>query len=155
MRSTDPYGYSKVPWTYRSVDRWLDFALAAATDADRQPAKLFAQLNDEFRETTKWEAQVPYSVVFASLALCNYQPLAALELSIEWGHDTDSYAQLLGAFIGAMHGTTIFSGPLRSTVSNRLHADYGVSVNDDVDLLLELRKLAATRTLFRPVSNAK
>lgn len=151
MRSTDPYGYREVPWTHRSVDRWLDFALQAADQAERQPARLFARLNDEFRNTIKWEAQVPFVVVFASLAICNYQPLAALQLSIEWGHDTDSYAQLLGAFVGAMYGARLFSGEMRSLVSDRLKLDYAADLGADVDLLIRLQGVASTQQLVRAV----
>lgn len=152
MRSTDPYGYHEVPWTQRAVDRWLDFALQAAHDANHQPARLFARLDDEFHDTIKWEAQVPFVVAFASLAICRYQPLAALQLSIEWGHDTDSYAQLLGAFVGALHGRSIFPSLLHSTVTRRLQLDYGENLNEAVELLVGLRENAGGRPLFDAIS---
>jgi ADP-ribosylglycohydrolase len=148
MRRTDPFRYGKVPWVTRSVDRWLDLALDAARESDGQPARLFARLEAEFRDTIKWEAQVPFVVTFAVLALSEFDPLAALQLSLEWGHDTDSYAQLVGAFIGARHGTALFPVSLSAPVLERLRADYAVELDDWVQLLAKLRFQSSTRPLF-------
>ena len=76
-------------------------------------------------------------------------PLAALELSIEWGHDTDSYAQLLGAFIGAVHGASLFDPEMRETITSRLKLDYGANVNTYVALLEALQARARSEGLFR------
>ncbi len=138
MRMTDPYGYKKVPWVTRPVDRWLDVATAAARNANGQPARMFETLEREFKNTIKWEAQVPVVVAFACLDICNYDPLAALQLSIEWGHDTDSYAQLVGAFVGALHGAGIFPAGLRAPVERRLKADYQIDLAAEVDFLVGL-----------------
>jgi ADP-ribosylglycohydrolase len=142
LRQTDPYRYGKIPWVTRSVDRWLDLALTAAREAEGRPAGLFARLDREFRDTIKWEAQVPFVVTFAVLALCEFEPLTALQLSIEWGHDTDSYAQLVGAFIGARHGAKLFPESLSLPVLDRLRADYEVDLGEWIGLLGELRRRA-------------
>jgi ADP-ribosylglycohydrolase len=144
MRRTDPYAYGRVPWVQRPVDRWLDLALRLADEAAGRPARLFAALEREFRDTIKWEAQVPFVVVFACLALADYDPLAALQLSVEWGHDTDSYAQLLGALAGARHGADLFPAALRRTVAERLAADYGADIEADAALLDRLRQRTPT-----------
>lgn len=149
MRRTDPYGYGKIRWTHRSVDRWLDLALRFAREAEGRPARLFARLEKEFEHTTKWEAQVPYVVVFACLEVAAYDPLAALQLSMEWGHDTDSYAQLLGAFIGALHGPDLFNAEWQQAVAARLQADHRVDLQDDCRLLARLNTLAKLRQLIR------
>ncbi len=62
----------------------------------------------------KWEAQVPFVVIFSCLKICKYNPLAALQLTIEWGNDHDTYPQLLGAFIGAIYGPDIFKEDMRT-----------------------------------------
>ncbi|MHC4520201.1 MAG: ADP-ribosylglycohydrolase family protein, partial [Planctomycetota bacterium] len=149
LRKTDPYHYGEIPWTHRSVDRWLDVALRLAREAEKRPARLFAALEREFRQTIKWEAQVPFVVTFAVLALAEYDPLAALQLSIEWGHDTDSYAQLVGAFIGAVHGAAVFDAELREVVRGRLRLDYGADVDAYVELLERLRRRNRSESLFR------
>lgn len=136
MRRTDPYAYGQVPWVQRPVDRWLDLALEIARQAEAQPAAAFAALEAEFEHTIKWEAQVPFVVAFACASLGRYHPLAALELSLEWGHDTDSYAALLGAFVGALHGESVFPTALRQPVEDRLASDYGCLVGESADLLL-------------------
>ena len=148
MRGPDPYRYREVPWTHRSVDRWLDLAQSAAREANRHPARLFQRLETEFRQTIKWEAQVPFVVAFAVLALCDHDPLAALQLSIEWGHDTDSYAQLVGAFIGARHGVGLFPERLARPVRERLAADYGQDVREWVTLLQAIRRRGAQTRLI-------
>ncbi|HAV62578.1 MAG TPA: hypothetical protein DCY13_09460 [Verrucomicrobiales bacterium] len=138
MRQTDPYAYAKVPWVTRPVDRWLGLARKLAREADRQPARLFAALEAEFQQTIKWEAQVPFVVAFACLKLCDHDPLAALQLSVEWGHDTDSYAQVVGAFIGAVHGAGVFPETMRNAVEARLSADFGVDLADHTQMLVRL-----------------
>ncbi len=134
---TDPFGYRDVPWSQRAVEYWMQLADKAVADADHHPAHLFATLEETFKTTIKWEAQVPFVILFSCAKICNYDPLAALQLSIEWGHDTDSYAQLLGAFVGALHGATIFPDVIRTTITNRLKEDYGEDLHEWVELLLQ------------------
>ncbi len=149
LGETDPYRYGKVPWTTRSVDRWLEVAHRLAQQAQGRPARLFAALDREFRHTIKWEAQVPFVVTFAILEMAKYHPLASLQLSIEWGHDTDSYAQLLGAFIGALHGAKLFDPNLRQTVAHRLKHDYDADLDAHVQLLQGFYLRAHTTSLFK------
>lgn len=149
MTRTDPYRYGEVPWTPRPVERWLEVAHRFATEADHHPARLFASLEKEFASTIKWEAQVPFVVAFAVIELCDHDPLAALQLSLEWGHDTDSYAALVGAFIGALHGPGIFPASLRDPVERRLELDYGETMAGLVDVLDRLRARGAEVQLVR------
>lgn len=135
LRNVDPFGYARVPWVTRPVHRWLGVALDSVQQADRRPGRLFATLETEFRNTIKWEAQVPFVLTFACLAIAAGDPLAALQLSLEWGHDTDSYAQLVGAFVGARYGTAIFPASMRAAVTQRLLLDYGENVSANADLL--------------------
>jgi len=149
LRRTDPYRYGQIPWVQRSVDRWLDVADRLVRASDRRPARLFAALEREFRHTIKWEAHVPFVVTLVVLALADYDPLAALQLSIEWGHDTDSYAQLVGAFVGAVHGAKLFNAGMRETVIRRLKLDYGADAETYAALLGRLRARARDEDLFR------
>jgi ADP-ribosylglycohydrolase len=71
-----------------------------------------------------------------------------LQLSIEWGWDHDSYAQLLGAFIGAMYGPEIFPSAMRETVANRLILDYNEDQHEWVDLLMSYKKMGRSTKLF-------
>lgn len=135
MRATDPFAYAKVPWTTRPVEKWLDRAHGAAQRAGGAPAALFSELDALFADTIKWQAEVPFTVVFALLALCPDDPLAALQLTIEWGHDTDSYAALAGALIGARHGDQVFPREMREAVEQRLHADYGEDLDEWLGVL--------------------
>lgn len=149
IQSTDPYAYTKVPWSERAVDRWMNLVDLYVKQANGSPAKLFALLEKEFMYTTKWEAQVPFVVIFSCLKICNYDPLAALQLSIEWGWDHDSYAQLLGAFIGAIYGPEIFNATMQSTVVKRLSLDYDESVEEWVNILMKVQQLGKKKELFK------
>jgi ADP-ribosylglycohydrolase len=150
MRKTDPYDYSKVPWCERQVQRWLDVADLYAKQANGSPAKLFALLDKEFMYTTKWEAQVPFLVVFSILKLCKYDPLAAMQLSIEWGNDHDTYPQFLGAFVGAIYGPDIFKADMRSTVTKRLQLDYDENIDEWVNTLMKIQRLGKKKKLVAP-----
>lgn len=147
LRRTDPYDYGRIRWTTRAVDRWLDLAMRLVKDAERRPARLFAALEREFQHTTKWEAQVPFTVAFACLAIADYDPLAALQLSLEWGHDTDSYAQVVGAFIGALHGPNLFPADWTRSVTDRLRVDFGTDLAAEARFLAELHALAGGREI--------
>jgi hypothetical protein len=147
MRRCDPYRFGAIRWTQRAVDRWLDFARRAVEGAAGRPARLFATLEKEFAANSKWEAQIPFVVTFASLEICGHHPLAALQLAMEWGHDTDSYAQLTGAFVGALHGPGIFPAAWREAVRDRLVADHGVDLDAECRFLMSLRAKARGRGL--------
>lgn len=140
MRTTDPYRHAQVPWVTRSVDKWLDFALETASHSKGQPWLLFRELDKAFRNTIKWEAQVPFTVAFACLALCDFQPLAALQLSIEWGEDTDSYAAIVGAFVGALHGVEVFPAHLTVPVTYLLKSDYQTDIEAESEFLWKLSR---------------
>jgi ADP-ribosylglycohydrolase len=88
-------------------------------------------------------------VVFGCLALAEYDPLTSLQLSMEWGHDTDSYAQLLGAFIGALHGPELFRSEWRDAVAARLRADHQVDLEGDCRLLARLNQVSRERAVVR------
>lgn len=147
MRGVDPLRFGKIRWTERAVDRWLNLALKLAHDAEAQPARMFAAMEKEFATTTKWEAQVPFVVAFACLELAEHDPLAALQLTMEWGHDSDSYAQVAGALIGALHGPDLFPAPWRNAVVERLKADHGTDLLEECAFLDRLRELGRRRSL--------
>ena len=142
LRETDPFGYRKVPWCQRAIDRWMDLAHRFTSSADRHPARLFAALEQEFRQTVKWEAQVPFVVSLSVLEMCDYHPVASMQMSMEWGHDTDSYASLTGAFVGAFYGSKAFPDHLALPVIQLLEQHYG----EDLDRLVDGLEALRTRT---------
>jgi ADP-ribosylglycohydrolase len=149
MKNTDPYDYGKVPWCARNTDKWLYLASLFADEAGGSPAKLFKRLDEETKYDNKWEAQVPFVLVFSVLKLCKYDPLAAMELSIEWGWDHDSFAQLMGAFVGAIYGPDIFKADMRATIAKRLQADYDENIDEWVHTLVKVQQLGKTKILFK------
>ena len=147
MRNTDPYGYSRIRWTQRSVNRWLDMALNSARDAAGHPARMYSTWDPAFRENAKWEAQVPFVVAMGCISIADHDPLCGLQLTQEWGWDTDSYSQLLGAFIGAIHGPGIFRPDWMAAVRTRLIADHGVDLERECDRLSRLHTLARKQSV--------
>jgi hypothetical protein len=133
MRATDPYRVREVPWVERRLERWLDIAHAAVRESEGRAVRLFAFLERELDAEQWWEAWVPMTVVFAFAELARYDPLATLQLIMEFGHDTDSYMQVAGALFGALHGKEVFPEDIRTTVSGRLMVDYGVSLEEWVE----------------------
>jgi ADP-ribosylglycohydrolase len=149
IRTTDPYDYAKVPWSERATNKWLDLADLYVKEANGSPYKLFERLEKELIYNIKWEAEVPFVVIFSCLKMCNYDPLAALQMSIEWGWDHDSYAQLLGAFIGAIYGISIFPKAIVNTVEERLQLDYDENSNEWITMLQKVRFIGAQKKLFK------
>ena len=150
MLTTDPYGYDRVPWVERPVRRWLGVAEKAVGRGDRAPAETFHALERQLMARTWWEAHTVFATVAAILWLCPLRPLAAMQLALEFGHDTDSTAQLLGAFLGAMGGPELFPPDMRHCVTERLKADEGESLDRWVDQLLAARKRHAQRVPIDP-----
>lgn len=125
MRSTDPFAYAEVPFAGRPLERWMNTAARFADEAGGRPAKLFELLETQGRPLYWWDAHFTLLVPLAVLHFCRFDPLASLHLVLDFRHDTDSYAQLLGCLIGAVHGEQVFPAKMRNTVSARLAADYG------------------------------
>jgi ADP-ribosylglycohydrolase len=149
MKRTDPYDYNKVPWCDRSITKWLYIADELVKKANGSPAILFQLLDKQFIYDAKWEAQVPFTLIFSVLKICNYNPLAALQLSIEWGWDHDTYPQLLGAFIGAIYGPDIFNKEMKTMVAERLKTDYNENIDEWVNTLTKIRLIGEKKSLFK------
>lgn len=130
MRETDPYAYGAVPWVGRRFTAWLDRAVELARRAEGVPSRLYALLDAELGARTHWECWVPVGVGFACAELAGYDPTATLSLVLAYGHDTDSNAQLIGAFFGALHGPDAYPASWREAVNARLIEDYGVSIEN-------------------------
>ena len=130
IRETDPFRMRDVPFAGRPLDRWLDLADSIAERANGRPAKAYELLESEGKPVYWWDAHLTLLVPLTLLKLCRFNPLAAMHLTLDFGHDTDSYAQVLGAMAGAVHGKDIFPESMISAVEDRLAADYGESIGD-------------------------
>ncbi|MEM9588326.1 MAG: ADP-ribosylglycohydrolase family protein [Planctomycetota bacterium] len=136
MRSTDPYRFAEVPFVGRRLDHWLDLVDSIVERSDGRPAKLFQLLETEGKPKYFWDAHFTLLVPLVMLKACRHNPLAALRLTLDFGHDTDSYAQVLGGLAGAIHGSTIFGKEMRDTIERRLQEDHEESLEDWVELLV-------------------
>ena len=130
MRTVDPYKYNEVLYVDRQLIKWLNLAHHLVDQADGHIAKLFALLEENLETTYWWETWVPIVVVLACAEIVDYHPLAAMQLMIEFGHDTDSYAQVMGAVMGAIHGIEVWPEEMRNTVNRRMKEQFMQNVDD-------------------------
>ncbi|MDN5205244.1 ADP-ribosylglycohydrolase family protein [Fulvivirgaceae bacterium BMA10] len=137
MRNTDPYHFEGAKYSRRMLNTWLDFAHDAVRRANGKPKILFEILEQELKAEKWWECWVPVVVVFSCAEMAQYHPIASMQLVLEFGHDSDSYAQLMGAFMGALHGQQVFDPVMVQTVKDRLYKDYHQSMDDWLILLKE------------------
>lgn len=135
MELTDPYHFRKVPWTQRRLQVWLDSAEHFVAESNGVVAEVFKRLETRMEARQWWDAWTPMVVVLSLAELTGYDPLATMQLCIEFGYDTDSYAQLAGAYFGALHGPGIFPQPMRDRVRTRLRTDYGRDPEDLAKML--------------------
>lgn len=135
MRDTDPFGYRDVPFAGRRLEKWLDKALELAGRANKSPKKLYELLESEGKPVFWWDAHFTLVVPLAMLHFCDYNSLAAMHLTLDFGHDTDSYAQVLGCLAGAVEGSNIFPANMQEAVQSTLAEDYGESLDAWLDLL--------------------
>ena len=144
MRSVDPYRYSEIPFTSRPMTQWMDRAIDWARQADGEPKSLFHRLETEGRPIRWWDDHFTFVVPLSVLHLCPDNPLAAMQLVLDFGHDTDSYAQLLGAWIGAIFGESIFPPEMRERVTQQLRVDFDESVDQWCQTLVESASMVQT-----------
>lgn len=138
MRMVDPYNYNNTLYVNRELTKWLNRAHHFAERSGGSIKKLFAIMENELQATYWWEAWVPIVVVFAVAEVANYHPLASMQIIMEFGHDTDSYAQVMGAILGAIHGKDIFPEEMRKTVNLRMKEQFGQDVSTWMNLLNKL-----------------
>lgn len=140
MREVDPYRYNETLYVERELTRWLDRSHDLVERADGNIARLFELLESEGGAYYWWEAWVPLVVVFSCAEIVEYDPMASMQLMMEFGHDTDSYAQVMGAIIGAIHGKDVFPKEMRDTVNFRMKEQFGENVDDWLKLVEQHRK---------------
>lgn len=147
MRSIDPFDYQQIPYAGRPFAKWLQRGVDWATAADQIPQRLFSRLESEGKPNYWWDAHFTFVVPFAILHLCPDNPMAAMNLCLDFGHDTDSYAQLLGAWIGAIYGPDVFPRSMVRAVEHRLSVDYGETIDDWCDTLLHAAELVHSKNM--------
>jgi len=135
MRETDPYNFNHVLYVPRRLTEWIEMSHWFVKRANGNIATLFRILENELQAKTWWESWVPIVVVFSCAEIVDYHPLASMQLMMEFGHDTDSYAQVMGAVMGAIHGKNVFPEDIRNTVNKRMKEQFGQNVNDWLELI--------------------
>lgn len=135
MCAVDPYRYNEVLYVDRQLVKWLDLSRHLVSRSDGNIATLFRLLEENLQTIYWWEAWVPLVVVVACAEIVNYDPLASMQLMMEFGHDTDSYAQVMGAVMGAIHGHDIWPEDMRNTVNDTMNSQFGQDVNDWMELI--------------------
>jgi len=135
MREVDPYNYNNILYVNRQLVKWLDLSHTLVKKADGNIARLFVLLEENLETVYWWEAWVPIVVVMACAQIVEYDPLASMQLMMEFGHDTDSYAQVMGAVIGAIHGEDIWPEDIRTIVNKRMKEQFGQNVEDWMELI--------------------
>ena len=135
MRSVDPFRFTKVPFIGRPLDKWLDLVDSIVERAGGRPSVAYRLLESDGKPVYFWDAHFTLVVALTLLKISNYNAMCAMHLAIDFGHDTDSYAQLIGAIAGAIHGVGVFPGEMRRVVGERLQEDYDEDVQDWLNLL--------------------
>jgi len=137
MKNTDPFKFTEVPWIPRKSNLWIDKADELFNRSNGIVSSLFSLLEEELDAVTWWEAHVPLCVSLSFLKIVDYNPLAALQLCMEFGHDNDSYAQIVGAFTGAMYGSNIFDQLMIDQVNKQMEAQYKQNVDDWMKIVIQ------------------
>jgi ADP-ribosylglycohydrolase len=140
MRTVDPYNYNHVLYVNRQLIKWLDLSHDLVKKADGNISTLFTILEENLETVYWWETWVPIVVVLACAEIVEYDPLASMQLMMEFGHDTDSYAQVMGAILGAIHGKEIWPEDISRTVNERMKEQFDQNVDDWMKLIEKYHK---------------
>ncbi len=135
MIETDPYNFSNVPWVPRKSSYWIKKSHEMVIRSEGVVKNLYQLIELESEATTWWDAHIPLLVSLAFLEITEYNALAALQLFIEFGHDNDSYAQVVGAFAGAMYGKEIFDPQMVQVMNTLMKEQYNQDINDWMKIL--------------------
>ncbi|MEM9646752.1 MAG: ADP-ribosylglycohydrolase family protein, partial [Planctomycetota bacterium] len=130
MKTLDPLRHKEVPFAGRPLDKWLRLVESILKKADGRPAVAYQLLETEAKPVYFWDAHFTMVVALVLIKLCHDDAMCSLAMAIDFGHDTDSYAQLIGAFCGAIHGSNVFPEGMRHTLEKQLKDDYGENVNE-------------------------
>lgn len=139
MRQTDPLLYGEVPFVERALSRAIAKGCEIADRAEGSPGRLYRLIDGACPHDHAWEAKFLLVETIALADFCRGEPLAAVHLALDYGEDTDSAAQLLGAWFGALYGPDLFPAEMQRVVQQRLRADYDESVDEWVGVLEEAR----------------
>jgi ADP-ribosylglycohydrolase len=135
MKETDPYHFGEVPWVPRKTNFWIAKAHEFVERSGGVLKILYQLFEAELHAQTWWEAHVPLVVSLAFLEITHYHPLASLQLCIEFGRDSDSYAQVVGAFTGAMYGYQVFPQDMLNEVNAIMEEQYRQNMGDWMNIL--------------------
>ncbi len=138
MLETDPFRYEDSPYTKRPVRQWMDYAEEAVRRSAGSPKALYRIFADECRVEHWWESHLIFVIVLACSELCDYDPLATMHVILDFGYDTDSSAQVLGAIAGALFGSDVFPAAMRATVTEQFQADYLEDLDEWTAVLSDL-----------------
>ena len=127
MINTDPYQYSKIPYVKREISQCILMAQDFVKMSKGVPKSLYKILEENLQAKTWWEAKTSFvaSLAFLEMAYQNDNPMAALALVKDFGHDTDSYAQIVGAVIGALEGIDKFNPNEIKLIQDKIKVEFG------------------------------
>lgn len=123
----DPYDYAKIPYVKREVNQCLKMAIEIVDRAKGNPQSLYKMLEEKLNAKTWWEAHVSFtvSIAFLEMAYRYNEPMSAFALARSFGHDTDSYAQVIGAVIGSLEGVEAFDSNEIGIIKQRVQDSFG------------------------------
>lgn len=131
VKKIDPFQFNNVPYVPRRVSQLMDEALRISQMAKGNPHQLFKLFEENLHPVTWWEDYVPFVI---SIALIDFvglkHPHAALKLAIDFGHDTDSVAHVLGAWLGAIYSEEMFNVDDVEIVNQLMKEEYGHEIKD-------------------------
>lgn len=130
MRDTDPFGYAQVPFVGRPLHHWMDLADRIVREADGSPQVAYRMLETDGGPRYFWDAHFTFLVPWTLLKLARFDAALAWHLTLDFGHDTDSYLQLLGGWLGAVYGPAAVGDAGEAIIRQSLAADYG----EDIDV---------------------
>ncbi len=128
VKNIDPFKFNKVLYVPRRVNVLIDQALSISKRAKGNPHLLFKLFNQELKAVTWWEDYVPFMMSITLIDFIGLEhPHAAIKLANDFGHDTDSVASLLAAWLGAIHNKAVFNASDLEIVEQRLKLEYNYS----------------------------
>lgn len=134
VKLIDPFDFNKVPYVQRRMSSLIDMALKISRSSNGNPHVLFEKFRQQLNAVTWWEDHVPFVISIAVMDFIGLKnPKAAIRLLNDFGYDTDSTLQIVGAWLGAINGQVIFKKDEISLVKQALWREYNYKIEDFLD----------------------
>ncbi len=134
LKQLDPFHFKKVPFVGRPLDHWLQ-KIEKIVSQSLSSSDLKRRLLKSLPSYYWWEDYTVLTVTMSYILYFKDKPEKVLKELIKFGKDTDTYAQLAGAILGAIYGKEFFNQDHLNIVKSELIRQHNYDLDSKINKL--------------------